>query len=189
VNPGRSAGERDARRRGRDALAGGELRLAPGQRRQTEFAPVARAAGEGVRWPRQRQVAGFGDEEAAPEEECPCTRAEGEGTGARLLPELKKAGVGRRMTRFGGGSSGGECRGRSQGRKGTAGEGKHRPSERHGSTCACMKGAAMGKRAAASLRSHGSMPGEGMGRERRSWRVGKRGRRPGEEEPPGDGDG
>jgi hypothetical protein len=50
--------------------------------------------GEGVRRPRRQQVAGFGDEEATPEEECPCTRAEGEGTGARLQPELKKAGAG-----------------------------------------------------------------------------------------------
>jgi hypothetical protein len=43
----RGARVRSAWSRRSDALAGGELHRAPGQRRQAEFAPVARAAGGG----------------------------------------------------------------------------------------------------------------------------------------------
>jgi hypothetical protein len=61
-------------------------------------------------------VAGFGDEEAAPEEECPCTRAEGEGTGARLQPELKKADAGEAVP-VGWQRRGQVCRRRREGRR------------------------------------------------------------------------
>jgi hypothetical protein len=89
--------------------------------------------GEGERRPR-RQVAGFGDEEATPEEECPGTRAEGEGTGARLQPELKKAGAGEAGP-VGWQGLGQVCRRRREGRReggGVGGWGWRRPRGRWG---------------------------------------------------------